>query len=569
MPFSPFSQRLLPHRGYDQLAPALSCLTATTTMLLLFLCTSELTAATYYVAKTGDNANPGTELSPWLTIQKAADTMAPNDTVIIAAGVYAEKVVSKINGTSTSPITFRAASLATVVGGFRIQHAYQVIQGFTLDGFGATANGGLVEVTTGGNNLTVSGCTFDSSPDDTIYQLLVAQTTPPVTGVSVIGNSFINGKFHAVIINGSGHLITNNVFSSPNGGDAIRMLSSNTVISYNTFSNWSNLIGNPNHPDLIQSWAMADTDVRTNVLIEGNLAIGCEKTQLGILEDWAGLGNLSDWTYRNNVFVNVNYVMSIYAQRINFYNNTFYRCGQNSSQMLIFRYTALRYPFTTADVSVVDNTITLAQTGTFLTGDEIKFYNTPPAPLTAGTKYFIRVLTNTSFSVHPTLADATNNTNVIDLVSPGSDSPAPMGISQYSAKGVSNNGKVYNNIFFECGLNPANTVHGWYSVAPETTGFTANHNLVVGTGAGQTKAGFQTRGWEDKGINGRDPLFVNAISDDYRIQVTSPCLGSAWPLIPLFNQDRAKAVRGTSWDIGAYEYDGPPINARVRITTTP
>ena len=39
--------------------------------------------ATYYVAKNGNNSNPGTEAEPWLTIQHATDTMEAGDTVYI------------------------------------------------------------------------------------------------------------------------------------------------------------------------------------------------------------------------------------------------------------------------------------------------------------------------------------------------------------------------------------------------------------------------------------------------------------------------------------------------------
>ena len=48
-------------------------------------------ATTYYVAPppTGDDSNPGTELQPWATLQKAADTVQAGDTVLVRAGQYA------------------------------------------------------------------------------------------------------------------------------------------------------------------------------------------------------------------------------------------------------------------------------------------------------------------------------------------------------------------------------------------------------------------------------------------------------------------------------------------------
>jgi len=50
-------------------------------------------AATYYVATNGSDANPGSEASPWRTIQMAANMLRAGDTVLIKQGVYQEKVV--------------------------------------------------------------------------------------------------------------------------------------------------------------------------------------------------------------------------------------------------------------------------------------------------------------------------------------------------------------------------------------------------------------------------------------------------------------------------------------------
>ncbi|HET6383095.1 MAG TPA: DUF1565 domain-containing protein [Armatimonadota bacterium] len=45
----------------------------------------------YYVdAATGDDSNPGTAARPWRTIQKAANTLEPGDTVLVSDGLYVE-----------------------------------------------------------------------------------------------------------------------------------------------------------------------------------------------------------------------------------------------------------------------------------------------------------------------------------------------------------------------------------------------------------------------------------------------------------------------------------------------
>ena len=71
------------------------------------------TPVTYYVDQNHPNAsdnNPGTEDLPWLTIQKAADTVWAGDTVIVKSGMYPERI-NFSNGTRGAPgqvITFTA-----------------------------------------------------------------------------------------------------------------------------------------------------------------------------------------------------------------------------------------------------------------------------------------------------------------------------------------------------------------------------------------------------------------------------------------------------------------------------
>jgi MYXO-CTERM domain-containing protein len=55
-------------------------------------------AAEYYVSPTGSDSNPGTQASPWGTVQKAASTAAAGDTVYFRAGTYAITTPSGSNG---------------------------------------------------------------------------------------------------------------------------------------------------------------------------------------------------------------------------------------------------------------------------------------------------------------------------------------------------------------------------------------------------------------------------------------------------------------------------------------
>ena len=68
-----------------------------------------LSAGSYYVATDGNNANPGTEAQPWLTIQYAVDHINPGDTVFVKSGVYNELITFHQSGSADAYITLQNA----------------------------------------------------------------------------------------------------------------------------------------------------------------------------------------------------------------------------------------------------------------------------------------------------------------------------------------------------------------------------------------------------------------------------------------------------------------------------
>ena len=413
--------------------------------------------STFYVAPNGADLNPGTQAAPWRTMQKAANSMKAGDTTLVANGSYPEMVTSKNAGLKGAPITFQALSGNAVAFGFIISHPYQVIKGFTLNGTGVSALQGTVTVKSGGDSLLVSGVCFDSSPSNA-YQFLV---TPKlnVTNIVLTRNQFLNGNFQSVFFCGRNCTISSNLFSSPNGWDALDLFCSDSVVQGNNFINWSNLVGNPNHTDLFQSYD-DHGEISKNVVIEGNFAYNCEHAQIGNLHDIHNGNNISDYTFRNNIFLNVGKVMSLSAPRMSFYNNVFYNCGQNGVGPIMFR-------------------------------------NLPGF--------------------------------------------AP-----------SNDSKMVNNIFVSCGINPGANNQGWYSVDSGVTGFSADYNLVVGTGAGTTKSTFKTGGLEVHGINGLDPQFLNPAMMNFRLKAASPALGTGADLSGFFTTEFTGGQRVGPWSRGAY-----------------
>jgi TusA-related sulfurtransferase len=58
------------------------------------------TAATYYVATTGNNVNPGISSQPVKTIGKGISKLQSGDTLVIKPGTYAERLENIPSGTS-------------------------------------------------------------------------------------------------------------------------------------------------------------------------------------------------------------------------------------------------------------------------------------------------------------------------------------------------------------------------------------------------------------------------------------------------------------------------------------
>jgi hypothetical protein len=70
----------------------------------------------YYVSPTGNNSAKGTKKQPWKTIQHAAVTVTAGDRVMIAAGVYNERVAIKNSGTAERPISYIGEKGAVIDG---------------------------------------------------------------------------------------------------------------------------------------------------------------------------------------------------------------------------------------------------------------------------------------------------------------------------------------------------------------------------------------------------------------------------------------------------------------------
>lgn len=84
--------------------------------LAIILATPSASGAEYFVHPTGSDEGPGSEESPWATIQHAANEAGPGDVVLVGAGTYFERVIFPRSGSQAGGhITFKAKPGARVV----------------------------------------------------------------------------------------------------------------------------------------------------------------------------------------------------------------------------------------------------------------------------------------------------------------------------------------------------------------------------------------------------------------------------------------------------------------------
>jgi parallel beta-helix repeat protein len=158
--------------------------------ILLVSAVSNVIAGTYYVATNGSDTNPGTKDLPWATIQKAANTMGPGDTVYVEAGTYNNfpGVSIYTSGTESSSITYDANGTVILDGNnaavdaFLISGAsWIVIDGFTIRNFDGDKKCG-VHLKAGASHCTVQNCE--------IYNITGGGGTGVANGIRILNSSY-------------------------------------------------------------------------------------------------------------------------------------------------------------------------------------------------------------------------------------------------------------------------------------------------------------------------------------------------------------------------------------------
>lgn len=250
--------------------------------LLILLGTVTAQGATYYVATTGSDSNPGTSVSPWRNPQKCAfSPIKAGDTCIVRTGTYTDSngdgyvvfvyATRSPSGTASSPITIKSEKPlgAAIVApsnrngfGFMVQRPYYIIEGFDISGANNNSSSGAGV----GINLasTATGTIIRSNSIHHIGRASCTNSSSTFSGVQIKSTSGVviernriysigrrrNGELgcstnkyghdHGIYISGgSNTIVRRNVIYDSNRGFPIHVYGGTTTylsVYHNTFS---------------------------------------------------------------------------------------------------------------------------------------------------------------------------------------------------------------------------------------------------------------------------------------------------------------------------------------------
>ncbi len=242
------------------------------------------TPKVYYVDIThGSDFNPGSQIQPWKTIQKAANTVHAGDSITVLAGTYNERVKVSHSGSQGSPIAFQAQGLVSLQG-FTVKADFITIKGFQItdtpnadgDGVGIFVQGSSCDLE---NNYiffaTRGGILLYADPGN------YAGTSNCI----VRNNRLYRNSQYGIQVLGTDHLIEGNEIwdtiqyhpkwiDPPKWVDAdgIRFFGSGHIFRRNFIHDISlsdPLNVNP-HIDAFQTWDELGKPAGSNILFEGN-----------------------------------------------------------------------------------------------------------------------------------------------------------------------------------------------------------------------------------------------------------------------------------------------------------
>ncbi|MEK6747437.1 MAG: right-handed parallel beta-helix repeat-containing protein [Pseudomonadota bacterium] len=299
-------------------------------------------AATYYVATTGSDSNPGTQAAPFKNVQKAVGVVMAGDSVFIRAGSHRAFALRNINGAAGAPITFQGEPGAIIdrnLGGGDGNRNIAFVGGsyITIDGLelidsdqpqlSSDCMGGI----TGRN-----GIKFDEG--NGLHPQHITVKNMNIHGI--LGSAILGSSDYLQFINNHIHDNGGKKFGATIGAYGTYIKGRYNLISGNRVHNNSgNGIRTGNSTETGMSELLVDSIIENNIVYNnggespgGSASHGrCKLTNLGDgIVVWHGSGNI----IRNNIVygsvgygIRVNEDFGLNDKPNLVYNNTVYKNG--------------------------------------------------------------------------------------------------------------------------------------------------------------------------------------------------------------------------------------------------
>lgn len=275
------------------------------------------------------------------TVQDAMRAAQPGDTVRLSPGHYDVTVSSVRSGGANLPITLDG-QLHASVRQVSLTHSNIHVQNLTIRGI-TNAGGILLYLNQGAHHCVISNNVMDAQMS-TVYGISwhlgsIRPFDDNAASYNLIISNTITGTRGTTMLNigGTANVIKGNRVVDCVMADFIRLWGRSNHIVANVFSNNMYAAGIGNHADFIQTFG-GNGNGSMGHLIEGNLVARIEAGQLTQLSNGL-LPTIRDWTFFNNVFVDIAMQASCTMPEVKYYNNVFYRCNNvNGGHVLSFGY---------------------------------------------------------------------------------------------------------------------------------------------------------------------------------------------------------------------------------------
>lgn len=260
------------------------------------------------------------------------------DVVRVGAGIYAENVSSARNGSSGSRIVIDGQGVAQIQS-FLFGNTYNTLQNMTVIGKRA---GWWTFLTRGANYNIISNNIYDGQYDTNMGHFIrwenPAVGTAPfgscASGCTVVSNLLkrgFQGTYIAVF--GDTNVIHGNTLIDGDTVDWFNVWGRSNIISANLCSNL--FIGGSaqNHPDWFQTFGNNGYGSRGHIFESNVVAYADGDAQL-MMTSADGVSDITDLTFRNNIFMYISRPGMVNIPDVKFYNNTFYKCSTNHGTVI-------------------------------------------------------------------------------------------------------------------------------------------------------------------------------------------------------------------------------------------